>query len=252
MKRATLGMELAIVLDITGSMGRTFLGDGKTLDTSQNINAMRSAATNLVNIVFGPNETTPNLFASVTTFTASVNIGKQYTNWLKPGSLDQSKYSTSGWAGCVEARTGGEDQTDTPPTSAPFFPYLYKSTLGVYTYKGKPEPGDNDWSPGNITEQNEATLPDNTAVGPNLACSATAIQPLTAKKSDVMAVINKLVSTYRGGTDWQPRDAGGVVDDQPGAGRGCGTARLRPGFRPARRACRSRTARPTCRRSWCS
>ena len=199
-KRATLGMELAIVLDITGSMGRTFLSDGKTLDSSTNINGMRTAATNLVNIVFGNNETTPNLFASVTTFTASVNIGKQYTNWLKAGILDQAKYGTSGWAGCVEARTGGEDQTDTPPTSSPFVPYLYKSTFGVYHNGLKPVTGDNDWLPGTITEQNEATLPDNTAVGPNLACSATAIQPLTRSKSKVMAVINNLVSTYRGGT----------------------------------------------------
>ncbi len=111
-KRQALGMELALVLDITGSMGRTFRSDG-TLDPNTNINIMRAAATNLVNIVYGSNETVANLYTSVTTFTASVNIGPNNSGWLRSGSLDQSKYGTSGWAGCIEARANGEDQTDT-------------------------------------------------------------------------------------------------------------------------------------------
>jgi Flp pilus assembly protein TadG len=198
-KRAGFGMELALVLDITGSMGRTFQGDGVTRDTSTNINAMRQAATNLVDIVFGASDTQPNLFVSVVPFTATVNIGSNNTSWLQSG-VDQLKYGGVNWKGCVEARANGEDQTDSTPSAKPFVPFLYKSTLGVYTNAKVPVKGDNDWSVGVITEAQQATLPDNTAVGPNLACPATAIQPLTANKSVVTTAINALVSTYRGGT----------------------------------------------------
>lgn len=203
-KRAVYGMELALVLDITGSMGRTFLGDKSTRDPNTNITGLYNAATNLVNIVFGPKEYDPNtdplpkLFVSVVPFTASVNIGNTHAGWVT--GLDVSKYSPTNWAGCVEAREGSDDQTDTPPTLSPFRPYLYPKTTGVYVKGTTPVKGDNDWSSSNITETQQATLSDNTAVGPNLGCSAIAIQPLTPSKSKVMESINALVSTYRGGT----------------------------------------------------
>ena len=193
-KRALYGMELALVLDITGSM-----------KSNDNIGGLRTAATNLVDIVFGSSDTQPNLLVSVVPFTASVNMGKQHTDWLAAGSLDQSKYGSSGWAGCVEARTGtvvasGEDSTDSPPASVPFQPTFWPSTKGKYFNGTTPVTGDNDWAANNITEGNQTNLPDNTAVGPNLACPAVAIQPLTPSKSKVMASVNALVATFRGGT----------------------------------------------------
>ena len=193
-KRALLGMELALVLDITGSM-----------KSNDNIGGLRTAATNLVDIVFGSNDTQPNLMVSVVPFTASVNIGKAHTDWLAPGSLDQSKYGSVGWAGCVEARAGtlfasGEDSSDSPPASVPFRPTFWPSTKGKYYNGTTPVTGDNDWAANNITEGNQTNLPDNTAVGPNLACPAIPIQPLTPNKSKVMASINALVATFRGGT----------------------------------------------------
>lgn len=203
-KRAVYGMELALVLDITGSMGRTFLGDKVTRDPNTNITGLYNAATNLVNIVFGPKEydsntdPLPKLFVSVVPFTASVNIGTGHANWVT--GLDTSKYSPTIWAGCVEARGGSDDQTDTDPLSKPFTPYLYPNTTGVYVDGKKPIKGDNDWSANNITETQQATIDDNTAVGPNLGCSAIAIQPLTPSKKKVQASIDALVSTYRGGT----------------------------------------------------
>jgi hypothetical protein len=59
--------------------------------------------------------------------------------------------------------------------------------------------GDNDWTPSTITEQNQASLPDNTAVGPNLGCGAPVL-PLTAARSTVLARIASLQATFRGGT----------------------------------------------------
>lgn len=188
-RRAVLGMELALVLDITGSM-----------KSDNNIAGLRTAATDLVNIVFGANETQPNLLMSVVPFVASVNIGKAHTGWLVPGALDQSQFGSVGWNGCVEARTGGEDGTDTPPAAVPFRPFLWQSTLGRYSNAGRAVPGDNDWTPSRITEQNQASLPDNTAVGPNLSCPQVPVVALTASKSMVLDTVAGLQATFRGGT----------------------------------------------------
>lgn len=188
-KRAQYGMEIALVLDITGSM-----------KTNNNIGGLRTAAGDLIDILFGPNETQPNLFMSVVPFVASVNIGTSHAGWLAAGSLDQSKYATSGWAGCVEARLNGEDATDTPPQSAPFRPFLWASTSGRYFNAGRPVAGDNDWTASRITEQNQANLADNLAVGPNLSCPAYPILPLTSSKTAARNAVSGLQATFRGGT----------------------------------------------------
>ena len=184
-KRSTLGMELALVLDTTGSM-----------HINNNISGLRTAAKDLVDIVFGRNETLPNLVVSVVPFVASVNIGKNREGWLRAGSLDQSQYGSAGWGGCVEARAGGEDVTDTPPREAPFEPFLWKSTHGRYTSTdGKPVKGDNDWTP----TSNEH--PDYIYPGPNLTCPQTKILPLTSSKSAVQKAIAGLRATnFNGGT----------------------------------------------------
>ena len=187
-RRAMMGVELALVLDITGSM------------SGEDMKSLRSSSTNLVNILYGANDTRPNLWVSVIPYTASVNVGPQRTGWLTSGSLEQRNYSTAGWAGCVEARGNGQDGTDDPPSSALFTPFHWKSTLGIYSDSKGPVAGDNDWSSSRITEKNQASLPDNTAVGPNLSCPAVPVLPLTASKKTVLDTISKLEATYRGGT----------------------------------------------------
>lgn len=183
-RRAELGMELALVLDITGSM---VAGNA--------IAALRESATDLVNILYGGRETVNNLWVAVVPYVASVNLGPARTDWLLPGSLNPNAYLNRSWAGCVEARhENGHDRTDATPFEVPFRPYLWASTRHVYPVKG-----DNDWTPSTITEQNQASLPANTAVGPNLGCGAPVL-PLTAPRSTVLARIAALQATYRGGT----------------------------------------------------
>jgi hypothetical protein len=183
-RRAELGMELALVLDTTGSM-----------KGNNAIAALRDAATELVNILYGNRETVNNLWVSVVPYVASVNLGPTRTNWLLAGSLDPNAYLNRAWAGCVEARhTNGHDSTDATPFEVPFRPYRWASTAGQY-----PVRGDNDWTPSTITEQNQASLPDNEAVGPNLGCGAPVL-PLTAARSTVLARIASLQATFRGGT----------------------------------------------------
>ncbi len=60
--------------------------------------------------------------------------------------------------------------------------------------------GDDDWSTGNITEANQASLPDNTAVGPNLGCPNLPVMGLQPSRNAAMPVIAQMVANFRGGT----------------------------------------------------
>ena len=185
------GLEVAMVLDNTGSM------------KGWPIQSVATSASTLVNILYGsgPQDTIPNLWVSVVPFTAEVNIGNTHASWLAPGSYLASAYSTAGWRGCVMARVkNGNDFTDATPAAAPFTPYLWASTLGKYKVGLTPIMGDNDWSATNITEQNQTNLPDNTAVGPNLGCTAQPILPETTSRATVLQAVGQSTATFRGGT----------------------------------------------------
>lgn len=197
--RATYGMELALVLDNTGSMA------------GWPIQSVVSSATSLVNILYGQNtngtynDTAQNLWVSVVPFAAEVNIGPANTGWLQAGSYDASAYpAKSPWMGCVMARVKtGDDFTDATPVQAPFTAFLYPSTLGQYVFKinGKnTDIGDNSWSTTTVTDYRQATLSPNTAVGPNLGCPNLPVLPLTASRATVLATVSQMVANYRGGT----------------------------------------------------
>lgn len=188
-RRQVTGLELALVLDVTGSMA-----------SNNNIAALRDAASNLVNRVFATqNPASPNVFVSVVPYTAMVNIGRTRTNWLQPGSLDPNAFLPSVWLGCVEARAGinypaGADEDDTPPSLARFRPHFWPSNrftlsadpaipgnIWVYRGAGNPPPrlsvplgqvlpsdipvnrGDNAWIPGpggNVVRNGNAVWQD--------------------------------------------------------------------------------------------
>jgi Flp pilus assembly protein TadG len=208
---AAYGLELALVLDNTGSMA------------GSSISSLITASNQLLNILCGGSDTQPHLWVSVVPFAAAVNIGNANTNWLVAGSLNQAAYSPSSWMGCVMARTAntgatsGDDFNDAPPSAGHYFePFLYASTYHIYptpagiqytTGTGKNKqtltywyPGDNDWQASNWTKTGNEPDSSNNSVGPNLDCPSLAILPETASKSAVATVINKMVPVYRGGT----------------------------------------------------
>ncbi len=182
-QRANAGLELALVLDVTGSMA-----------TNNRIGELRTAATDLVNILFGPGTTPPkNLWVSIAPYAAEVNIGKTRTNWLAPGSYDAAKWASQGWRGCVLARTQqSQDQTDTPPSGAPFKPFWYPNNQ----YNGNNN--DNPWTPNNITDDGTYRQTNDMA-GPNLGCPPP-IMPLTNDRAALLARIAGLKPVNRGGT----------------------------------------------------
>ncbi len=167
-------MELALVLDNTGSM-----------KSNNMIGAMKSAAKDLVNIVYGSAETNPHLWISLVPYTATVNVGANRSGWLAAGDavFDTSKpFGTEAWKGCVEARPAPYDQTDDPPSVRPFKSFLYKADV------------DNVWPPVKSAQSYE-----NSGTGPNLGCGP-AIRPLMQKKSEVLAAIDQMAPWHRGGT----------------------------------------------------
>ena len=91
--RAATGMELALVLDNTGSM------------KGWPIQSVVTATSNLVDVVYGsgPEDTHPNLWVSVVPFTAEVNIGANHTGWLQAGSYNTDAYMNGAWKGCRHA-----------------------------------------------------------------------------------------------------------------------------------------------------
>jgi len=106
----TSGMEVVLVLDNTGSMSN----DGK-------LDALKSAATTMVNSLFGDSDTLPNLYVGVVPFSQAVNIGTSHPTWIDnnylPGNGNTWPAKVS-WAGCVTARySGNEDIADDVPAS---------------------------------------------------------------------------------------------------------------------------------------
>ncbi|WP_417449331.1 pilus assembly protein TadG-related protein [Kordiimonas sp.] len=193
--RETRGMELVLVMDNTGSMRH----DDK-------IDTMKEAATDLIEIVFGDDETNTNLWAGVVPYITHVNVGDGNYSWLSEAGQDKvdNDYHGTEWKGCLEARTDGEDQTDTPPTVLPFEPFYWADTDPYWKYSRRrgwySVDEDNNWiddDTGTVTinEVNNSS----SALGPNRGC-ASAITPLVAEKSKILSAIDVMEPWSFGGT----------------------------------------------------
>lgn len=211
-KRADRGLELALVMDNTGSMYSHTGGERK-------VEVMKGAALELVSSLYGERDEVANLYISLVPYTAVVNVGDSHEDWLVEGVLhgdeddddggqqcvwtpwglwcwgggggggdddDGLDYGDNGWKGCVEARESGRDVTDDPPSVAKFQPYHYE-----------PHDIDNDWPPIDESEQTNTT--SNSGTGPNLGCGP-AITPLTQNRGTIEDNIYAMDSWHRGGT----------------------------------------------------
>jgi Flp pilus assembly protein TadG len=178
-ERETTGMELALVLDNTGSMfGSAF-------------NAMQAAAYDLIDILYGGEDEVENLWVSLIPYTATINIGNARTGWLAAGDrvlTNLASYSTAGWKGCVMAQPYPADTDDRPISSMKLSSFFYASTTST---------SDNNWPP---IKPNQVYSNDvNLSRGPNLGCGP-AITPLTQSKATVDAAIGNMAAWGRGGT----------------------------------------------------
>ena len=134
--RETKGLEVALVLDVTGSMNDPV--GGSPYDSTKKIAALRTAAKDLVNILFGSNDEVDDLWIGVVPFSQSVNIGVDKTDWM----LDLADYTTENL--CIGSTSGTPSCPASPPplSSAtvstrtnpitPVNQYMYSSTAGWY------------------------------------------------------------------------------------------------------------------------
>jgi Flp pilus assembly protein TadG len=147
--RANKGMELALVLDVTGSMA------------GSKLTALKDASYDLIGILFGDgNNTGDNLWIGVVPFSQAVNVGNAHTDWLNAAQFGALNWGTTSWAGCVEARwQNGRDITDDPP-----------STEALRAYYWADHNTHNNWI------RNDGTFNISSSRGPNLNCPAPLIR----------------------------------------------------------------------------
>ncbi len=124
--RETKGLEVAMVLDVTGSMDDPVGGTGPG-STDKKIDTLKTAATDLVNILFGNNATVEDLYVGIVPFAQSVNVGTSRTSWSSNYATRAAKdncigtVSTSSTPHCPTTGNNGlvtMASTDTPTRPA--------------------------------------------------------------------------------------------------------------------------------------
>ena len=192
--RNQAGLELVMVMDITGSMSQSAGGSVTKLQAS------KDAANALLEILYGPgNNTAPNLWVGVVPFSQAVNIGTTHSTWLDSAYNATLNWGPTSWGGCVEARTNGSnlpqlDISDDPPAVRPFRMYYARCNTNT-TYE------DNRWfgvSPSRTNCQTSGTIAYNTPLsntrGPNDSCPTASVLPMVAEKNLVSAKINSFTA----------------------------------------------------------
>lgn len=118
------GMELVMVLDVSGSMG----GKGK-------IEALRSASVELIDTIYKTNETLPGTYVGIAPFSGRVNISAYEDGWIDPKLADTSggggKKKGSGTVvpGCTGLRSVTNRQNDAVPAVEKFPPFTGDSKV---------------------------------------------------------------------------------------------------------------------------
>lgn len=223
--REILGIEVALVLDMTGSMR----GD--------KIAALRTAATSFVDVIYGPQESIKDVSIAIVPYVMAVNIGntvktRNMVNGLTPTVLNPNSPFPANvpWAGCVRVRNinGGGELTDANPTSALGRWPVYRAETTHYIdgntnaqnadallyFNASDNPGgakgiarhsldsyDNDYRV-RKTDQRMLNRGSNTSTtitipgdvfGPNVTCGVSLL-PLTNSKSQLLAKIQTIKS----------------------------------------------------------
>ncbi|WP_299438038.1 TadE/TadG family type IV pilus assembly protein [uncultured Rhodospira sp.] len=195
--RAIKGLEVAMVLDNTGSMRG-----------NNNIGALRDASEDFVKILFGSETVHPKLFVSIVPYAASVNPGPEafggHTSptapawWPEESDPNYVPFEWNpddggsfadglGWKGCVMERTGSDLLGDDDPA-------------GWEAWAWEPDPSnDYDLEDMEGTVRYNPSTYQNSGTGPNLGCPSPII-PLTNKKGDLIDVVRGLDAWHRGGT----------------------------------------------------
>jgi Flp pilus assembly protein TadG len=206
--RESKGLEIALVLDNTGSMA----SDGK-------MPALKSATNELIGILFGEQNTPSHLKMALVPFsqtvrvdtTAFTNGGWMDTNGNNPTArlnFANNRYafqvwatmSNKSWGGCMEARPNGYEETDDAPSagtpSTLFVPYFEpdgpdsSAYSGYTTYVSDGTTGNQDTRLRRYQKYSGQNKTD-----PNKDCNMQRILPLTNNKLTIQNYVNGMVTT---------------------------------------------------------
>ncbi len=223
------GLEVALVLDNTGSM---------QFGTPARIDSLRDAATDLVDILFGDEENPDRLRIALVPFGATVNIGQgleQFVRFPDPDNIYPPTVDNE-WKGCVEARVAPNDVLDNfiegDPTEGEWDPYYWENepTFRIRSSRVRDDVCVNTWwtesTPLNVQPRENrpgptgrsgdtladfATHPDGPGTfinldiepeptqGPNKACPDPVI-PLTNNKAQLQTAIDQMQPWEGNGT----------------------------------------------------
>jgi Flp pilus assembly protein TadG len=206
--RESKGLEIALVLDNTGSMA----SDGK-------MTALKSATNELIGILFGEQNTPSHLKMALVPFSQTVRVDT--TTFLNNGWMDangnnstarlnfsNNRYafqvwttmSNKSWGGCMEARPNGYEETDDAPSGATadtlFVPYFEpdgpdaSAYSGYTTYVSDGTTGNQDTRLRRYQKYSGQNKTD-----PNRDCNLQRILPLTNNKLMIQNYVNGMVTT---------------------------------------------------------
>ena len=211
--RDSKGLEVALVLDNTGSM-----------NSSGKIGALKSAASTLIDTVWNGQNTPAYARGSLVPFSFTVRVdpttfvNNQWADTTGQSStaklnFDNNKYafavwatmSGQSWGGCLEARPNGLEELDTAPTAGnpdskwvPFF-VPDEPDAGAYAGYSHTYLTDGVNSTQDPRLKRSAKYVGKNNAGPNTGCSMLSIQPLTNNATTLKNQINSMVAT--GNTD---------------------------------------------------
>jgi Flp pilus assembly protein TadG len=204
--RESKGLEIALVLDNTGSM------------SGSKLTALKSATNELIGILFGDEDTPAHLKMSLVPFSQTVKVDTTTfldNDWMDENgesstaklNFNNNKYafsvwqsmSNKSWGGCLEARPNGYEETDDPPDLS-----ISKDTFWVPYF----EPDGPDNASGYTNYLNDGTTGSadtrlrrsakyvgKSKTEPNSDCNMQKILPLTNNKATIQGYVNGMIAT---------------------------------------------------------
>jgi Flp pilus assembly protein TadG len=103
--REMKGLEIALVLDVTGSMTE----EVSPTDPTQKIVVLKEAATDLMDTLFGSNATVDDLWIGIVPFSQNINVGTSHTDWLGDYAVRSAQDN------CVGPTSGSPKCPASPP-----------------------------------------------------------------------------------------------------------------------------------------
>ena len=187
-QREVRQLEVALVLDVTGSMA----GD--------KIEDLREASTDFINIIYDRVPSEDLIKIALVPYSSTVNVGDEVQNepamFDLPSGMDYDPLDETQWHGCVMAREHPYDYQDTGTSTTeggPWQPFVY------------PEGYDNDYidDDGNY-DLNIPYQQGNNRRTPNLGCpSLDPIQPLISDRDYLLQLVTGS-NTSNGDDDGDP------------------------------------------------